>query len=96
MITIDRKDLIDLLKGRVLRIQTKPQWVEFNELVNEVGLEWMGRGSIDVNDVWRRYQRMLGIVLNKDGRKYKISYMSYRTALTTNKVKEVITLDDNI
>ena len=93
MITIDRKDLIDLLKGRVLRIQTKPQLVEFNELVNEVGLEWMGRGSIDLDDVWSRYKKTLGIILNKDGRKYKISYVAYRHAQMV-KGYEVITLEE--
>ena len=89
---MERKELIELLKGRVLRVQTHNEWMELCELLDEVGLEWIGSRGIDKEDIWKKYGKMLGVILNKDGRKYKVSYINYRLAQVA-KGLEVVTLD---
>lgn len=90
---MDRKEFIDSMKGKVLSFKNKESWIAFNNEIKEIGVEFIGSG-IDIDKVWNSYPNRLGVKLVKDGRSYKLQYLSKRLAETRiNEKLKVVEFD---
>ena len=93
MIYIERKDLIRIWKDSVIKINTKEEYDVFMELLDSMNIKFgNGKNAKDV-DVWKRYNKTLGLVLTKIGREYKCGAMNCRLAQTAFH-KRVIDIGD--
>lgn len=90
---MERKDLIKIWKDSVFKINNINEYNLIMDLLEDMNIVFVNGKKPREVDVWKRYGKTLGLVLDKVGREYRCSAINSRLAVTAFH-KKVIDIGD--